>query len=225
MQARIGKKTGIWLSLLIALGLHAIILFLPISRQMPLAEDLATRIELHLTTYNPQSRSIPSLQPVPGSSVVSIPEPAAGFSNRFDITERPQLKLTPQVRDLQQDLEAVNEQNRRYLANTILSRQFISEKSAADRLFGKPIEQHNSEPIKEFHYPYRQNMMTMLVPPVPDLPFEYTPGLVRFAYMPGVRGDLQRFWDVMTPEFGWRTKNGTEFKCVWVLIIAACGWK
>jgi len=65
----------------------------------------------------------------------------------------------------------------------------------------------------------------MLEQPLPDMPFAYTPGLVNFDYDPGVKGDLQRFWDVITPEFGWRTNNGTEFKCVWVLVIAACGWK
>jgi hypothetical protein len=78
---------------------------------------------------------------------------------------------------------------------------------------------------KEFHYPVRQNMMTMLDQPVPDLPFAYTPDLIYFAYDPGVKGDLQRMWDAITPEFGWRTDNGTEFKCKWILIIAACGWK
>ena len=65
----------------------------------------------------------------------------------------------------------------------------------------------------------------MLDQPMPDLPFAYTRGLVKFAYDPGLKGDLQRFWDVITPEFGWRTKNGTEFRCIWVLIIGGCGWK
>ena len=225
LQSRIGKKTGIWLSLLIALGLHAIILFLPISRQMPVPADVAAKIELHLTTYSPPPRPQPPLQSVPEPLLENIPEPAALVSNEPLATQRLQLKSTPQVRDLQHDLENMSEQQKRYLTNSILTRQFISEESAADQLFGKPIAQYNFEPVKEFHYPYRQNMMTILDPPEPDLPFEYTPGLIRFAYEPGSRGDLQRFWDVITPEFGWRTKNGTEFKCVWVLIIAACGWK
>jgi hypothetical protein len=68
-------------------------------------------------------------------------------------------------------------------------------------------------------------MIAMLDQPMQKVPFAYTPGLVKFAYAPGVKGDLQRFWDVITPEFGWRTKNGTEFRCVWVLIIGGCGWK
>ena len=36
--------------------------------------------------------------------------------------------------------------------------------------------------------------------------------------------DLQRFWDKLTPEFGWRTKNRTKVQCRWVLVIVACGW-
>ena len=68
-------------------------------------------------------------------------------------------------------------------------------------------------------------MLTMLNRPMQDLPFEYTPGLVHFAYVPGVRGDLQRFWDVITPEFGWRTNNGTEVRCKLLLVVIGCGWK
>jgi hypothetical protein len=65
----------------------------------------------------------------------------------------------------------------------------------------------------------------MLDQPLPDVPFAYTPDLVYFAYEPGVKGDLQRFWDIITPEFGWRTKYGTEVKCGLLLVIIACGWK
>ena len=65
----------------------------------------------------------------------------------------------------------------------------------------------------------------MLDQPLPDLPFAYTHGLVNFAYEPGVKGDLQRFWDVITPEFGWRTKYGTEVKCILILVVAGCAWK
>lgn len=111
------------------------------------------------------------------------------------------------------------------LSATILTRQFISEKPVTEQLFGARLWPDSSEPRREFHYPARPDLLNMLDSPMPDLPFAYTPDLVRFAYDPGVKGDLQRFWDVITPEFGWRTKYGTEVRCKYVLVIVACGWK
>ncbi len=128
-------------------------------------------------------------------------------------------------RNLQPDLNTMSKIERRQLTNTILARQFFTEESAVDQLFGKPLPQHNTEIQKEFHYPLRQNMISMLDQPMPEVPFGYTPDLVYFAYEPGVKGDLQRFWDVITPEFGWRTKYGTEVKCILLLVIVGCGWK
>ena len=127
--------------------------------------------------------------------------------------------------NLQPDLETMNNIERRQLTNTILTRQFFTEESAVDQLFGKPLPQHNTEIQKEFHYTLRQNMISRLDQPLPEVPFAYVSDLVYFAYEPGVKGDLQRFWDVITPEFGWRTKYGTEVKCVLVLVIIGCGWK
>ena len=121
--------------------------------------------------------------------------------------------------------DSMSEKEKSVLTSTILARQYISEESVVDQLFGKPLEQHSGEFQKEFHYPVRPDMLSMLDSPLPDVPFDYTPGLIYFAYEPGVKGDLQRFWDVITPEFGWRTKYGTEVRCVLVLVLIGCGWK
>jgi hypothetical protein len=119
----------------------------------------------------------------------------------------------------------MNTAERTRLTHTILSSQFITEESAADQLFGPAIARYAIETRKDFHYPGKANLVTMLDQPMQELPFEYTPGLIHFAYAPGVKGDLQRFWDVITPEFGMITDHGTEIRCIWALIIAACGWK
>jgi hypothetical protein len=139
------------------------------------------------------------------------------------VEDRPATSLA--ARPLQPELDKMSEPEKRTLTSTILARQFITEESASDRLFGRPLVQDSGELQKDFHYPLRPDLLEMLDQPVPDLPFAYTPGLVYFAYDPGVKGDLQRFWDVITPEFGWRTRYGTEFKCVLVLVIVGCGWK
>lgn len=230
VQIRIGNKTGIWLALAVALGLHTVILLLPITSQKPPTENIRAQIELQLTTFTPPlpAAQVPAQLPEtipPVSLNEPSPEPPIAIVEAQDEVESPVLTTSPQARDLEHNPEKMSEPAKSRLINSILTRQFISEESEADELFGRTLEQRSSEPQKEYHYPVRQNMIAILDRPMQDLPFAYKPGLVNFAYDPGVKGDLQRFWDVITPEFGWRTKNGTEFKCIWVLIIGGCGWK
>jgi hypothetical protein len=233
-QIRTGKKTGIWLALFVALVLHSIILLVPITRQMPPLDDVHEPIELQLTTFHPQPPAVQAPadepdqpHPVPASEAATelMPEPLQNIAEAQPDSDSLLLRTTHRMRVLDRDLEKMSEQQKSRLTNAILSRQFIAEESAADILFGRPYGHRTSELKTGFHYPARQNMIAMLDQPMSELPFEYTPGLIRFAYDPGIKGDLQRFWDVITPEFGWRTKNGTEFKCIWVLVIAGCGWK
>jgi len=229
-KIRTGKSTGIWLALAVALGLHALIMFVPVTRQTAPAEHIGTQIELRLTT----AASPPSVTDPVVSVPVPEPEPEPQKPEPTPIKKivetQPSIKpptLTPisPLRELDHNLERMSEKQRTRLTNSILSSQFITEESATDQLFGKQIRQYASEPRREFHYPDRENMIAMLDQPMSELPFAYTPGLIHFAYDPGFKGELQRFWDVITPEFGWITDNGTEFKCVWILVIGACGWK
>lgn len=235
VRFRSGKKADIWLSLSIVLGLHAIMLFLPIASQIPLDEDLRAPIELQLITFKPQATAPletlpePEVQ-LPASVTELTPEPPKNVVETHAENRPAVITPTPETagleaRQLQPDLDTMSEPEKRHLANTILARQFSTKQSAADQLFGRPLVQQGSEFQSEFHFPHRQDMIAMLDQPMPDVPFAYTPGLVYFAYEPGVKGDLQRFWDVITPEFGWRTKYGTEVRCVWVLVIVGCGWK
>lgn len=239
VRIRTGKKAGIWLALSFALALHAIILFLPVARQMPLVERLRAPIELQLITFSPQPPALlvpepepeilppepapeplPEVQPEPLKNVIESPVEVQSIA-----AEPPPPTAGPVAGGLERDLDSMSETEKRQLTNTILARQFITEESAADQLFGKPLVQNSIELRKEFHFPVRSDMLAMLDQPIPDVPFAYTAGLIYFAYDPGVKGDLQRFWDVITPEFGWRTKYGTEVRCVLVLVIIGCGWK
>lgn len=201
---------------------------------MPPADDIRPPIELQLGNFRPQPPAIQALEeehditpsaPVPKTATEPTPGPPKSTADTEPDVESPLLTANLQVRVSEHELETMNEQQKSRLTNAVLARQFITEESAVDKLFDRPPEQHSSELQKGFHYPVRQDLITLLNQPMSELPFKYTPGLIRFAYDPGVKGDLQRFWDVITPEFGWRTKNGTEFKCIWVLVIAGCGWK
>lgn len=235
IQTRTGKKAGIGLTFLLALALHSLFLWVPITRQMPVVENLRAPIELQLTTFKP--RAIAPLQAEPEPQA-PLPEPepepeSASEPPAIVLVEQPvpaeiepaPLTTSLEKRKLKTDLGTISDIDRRKLTSAVLARQFFTEDSVVDQLFGKPIPQYNTEIQKEFHYPLRENMISMLDKPLPEVPFAYTPDLVYFAYEPGVKGDLQRFWDVITPEFGWRTKYGTEVKCILVLVIIGCGWK
>ena len=235
IKTRTEKNAGIWLTFAFALGLHFILLIVPIANQMPVPENSRASIELQLTTFS--SQPAPPLLPVPEPQE-PLPEPIPELTPEPPkvvleeqtepvpvATEPPALTTSLVERNLPPDLVNMSEPEKRQLTNTILARQFFTEESAVDQLFGKPLMQNSTEIQQGFHYPLKQNMMTMLDQPLPDVPFAYTPDMVYFAYEPGVKGDLQRFWDVITPEFGWRTKYGTEVRCILVLVLVGCGWK
>ena len=236
------RNAGIWLAWTGALGFHMMIFWLPFSGENPDTENSSSPIELQLTRFNTKTvaTTAEQLPETPTADILPehLPEPIqktlpdAAYSVIDEVTETigekiesPVLTSVPREQDTQPDVEGITEMGENQLTSAILMRQFISEESETDSIFGRPIKPGNNDGQKQFHYPVRQSMTSMLDQPLPNIPFAYEEGLIYFAYDPGVKGDIQRFWDVITPEFGWRTKYGTEVKCVWVLVIAACGWK
>jgi len=173
VRIRTGQKTSIWLALIVALCLHGMIIFLPVSRQITTTEHTGTRVELQLTAFVP---SLPEIAPevlIPNPEIEPEPEPVPAkkmVEAQPDIVP-PALAPIPPQRELEHDLENMSEQHITRLTNTILSSQFISEESEADRLFGKSIGQNNPELRREFHYPVQQNMIAMLDQPMSELPF------------------------------------------------------
>jgi len=227
-----GERPGIWLAISVAVALHGIFLLLPIAGEKQPGQDRQRAIEIEFATVEIQASEpapelqVPASEPEPDAlpSPVKNPPENLAASQPVEAPESPVPAITPfQVHE--RDFDQLSEMEKKVLTSTILARQYITEESAADHLFGHSLVQDSSDFQKEFHYPLRKDLIEMLNQPLPDLPFEYTPGLVYFAYDPGLRGGLQRFWDVITPEFGWRTKYGTEVKCALILIIPGCVWK
>jgi len=224
-------QSGIWLAYLIALGLHSLILLLPLSGLKTDSSPALARFELRIIKPEPPpaARDILLTTPEPSPSPAFLPTPEVQEISVPPVKTKPEVVVATRpaatLVPIERDPELMSAAEKRRLTQTILSSQFITEESAADQLFGKPIAWHDIENQAEFHYPQRDNLTTTLSRPMQELPFEYTPGLIYFAYEPGVRGGLQRFWDTITPEFGWITRYGTEVKCKWILIIAGCGWK
>lgn len=237
MKIRTGRKANLWLALVAALCVHIVIILLPVERTHEVSAPADAQIELELIASSepveeepepipptvetePEIETFEEVDPEPVKQVVEqtpMPRPAEPQS--------PELIPVPPIRNPGRSLDALSEPEKSKLTNAILTRQYITEESEADRIFGRPVVQPTPAVQRDFHYPVRQSMISMLDQPLPDVPFAYTPDLVHFAYDPGVRGDLQRFWDVITPEWGFRTKYGTEVRCIWVLIFAGCAWK
>ena len=232
VQSYTAGKPAIWLAITVAVSLHLLLLLLPLASKNPNTQSGARQIDLQLVTYKPEQSvaQAPALTQPPAMEIappVSEPESeSTSLATALEPAASPQVE---QPAPIKRDLQSMTAAEKSILTHTILSSQFITEESSADQLFGKQLESPDDEISANsramgFRIPQRSNLISMLNQPMPALPFEYSPGLVHFAYDPGVRGDLQRFWDVITPEFGWRTNNGTEFKCAWILVIAACGW-
>ena len=229
---RTGEKPGIWLAIAVAITLHGVFLLLPVAQDERPVQDRQRAIEIELTKVatgapEPQTElQAPISEPVPEAPPPPAEHPPEKLaaSQPTEVREPPAVATTPYPVH-ERDFDKLSEVEKRVLTSTILARQYVTEESATDSLFGKPLAQDTSDVHKEFHFPLRKDLIDMLNQPLPDLPFEYTPGLVYFAYDPGWQGDLQRFWDVITPEFGWRTRYGTEVKCALVLVIVGCVWK
>jgi hypothetical protein len=238
-RLRTGKRSGIWLAVGLAIALHGIFLLLPLTRENQPGQDRRRALEVELATAETQqpirvtAEAAPgdaSRQPTGEAAPKALPGPVEETAEAITAlqpldTSEPSAALKPSSRANEHDLDNLSEMEKEVLTSTILARQYITEESVSDRLFGNPLVPDSSDLQKDFHYPLRPDLFEMLDKPLPDLPFSYTPGLVYFAYEPGLKGDLQRFWDVITPEFGWRTRYGTEVKCALIVIIPGCVWK
>lgn len=89
-----------------------------------------------------------------------------------------------------------------------------------DRLYlaGPPPPQ-----IRLLGEPPPGDVMLALQHRLPQLPFGST-GLDLAFYSNGTRGDLERFGDAITQEFGFQTRFGTRVKCVVMVVLLVCSW-
>lgn len=231
------SHTAIWLAFAFALLLHIFFILMPLIKQVEPPRTASTRIEIQVQRYPPPPASDEPVEERAAAARLpaqNLPlQPAKKATAETKATSKNILKsaasATPsqtsrQLAPTLEQQQEISQQRLQNLSPQILSSQFIREKSTTENIFGPALHRDPQPVQKEFHFPHKPNMITMLDKPVSGLPFAYTPGLIEFSYDPGVKGNLQRFWDKITPEFGWRTNYGTKVKCKWVLVIAACGW-
>jgi len=108
------------------------------------------------------------------------------------------------------------------LRTRILASPYLEEEPLAANLFSIRTESNGTESV--FHFRDRPTLDYVLNLSPEQLPFANGPRFEVASYTPGVVGDVQRFFDIVTLEKEWVTKNGTRVKCGWVLIFAGCGW-
>lgn len=89
-----------------------------------------------------------------------------------------------------------------------------------DRLY--PVEPSKPR-IRVLGDPPPGDVMLALQDHLPELPFGSS-GMELAFYSSGFRGDLERFGDAITQEFGFKTRYGTRVKCVAMVVLVVCGW-
>jgi hypothetical protein len=213
---------------LLTLAAHLFLVFLPdLPDRTPVALD-SDMITVRLTNEPgkymavdplPEERPSPSTAPAPSPNPDPAPAPI-----QAEIPSEPATTATPGMVVSRPDPEVPQPVNDALLSRSILASQFLPERKVSEpaifTLSGRPSTTLQAD----FQYPVRKNMYDLMVPTLPDLPFAYTPGFVKFSYEPGFLGEIQRSWDAITPEYEFRTKNGTLVKCKLILIIAGCVW-
>ena len=103
----------------------------------------------------------------------------------------------------------------------VLSSQFDYEKFGQKALFGS-VKQTEDSP--DFYVRQRTSLEMALNQPSLQLPFEDARIYLVDSYDAGFMGGMDKFWDTVSVPFGFTTKNNTRVQCVWVLVIAGCGW-
>lgn len=198
--------------------LHTLLLFSPwlnVDRRLT-----TTRQPIHVQ-FTTTPREVETLEPpslasaipeVAPADPVSQPAPAA-------VAEAPDpdpVQITSQVPDTEivKDIPL--------LRTRILASPYLEEEPLAANLFSMRTESNGTESV--FHFRDRPNMDSVLNLSPEQLPFANGPRFEVVSYTTGVVGDIQRFFDIVTLEKEWVTKNGTRVKCGWVLIFAGCGW-
>jgi hypothetical protein len=201
---RDNRSMGLFFGL--AVALHAALIMVPLSKQMiaTVEEQIAVEIRLIQPAEAPPERPPP--QPAPERRKPEI-------TALEELPSPPEMKSPP--------LEETDQQPPPPSSKRMLSSQFDYERSVRQPIFG-PSDQQVDAP--DFFYRKAPSLDAVLNRPALQLPFEDTRTYLVDYYEDGFMGGMGKFWDNVSVPFGFTTKNNTRVQCVWVLVIAGCGW-
>ena len=219
-RARLGGNGRFYVALGLALAVHAGLFVLPIQKQQARLAKAHGLLSVRLATLSAEdgpghhfpveSETQPPVQS--DRSVPPIPAPPSADTEA--------LSAEPKTRPARVD--AVDTER---VKRSILASQFLPAEQKSPEGFSLQAPENATELRPDFYLPHRASMYEVMMPPLPELPFAHEPGFVQFSYTaPGFLGELQYFFDVITPEFEFKTKHGTRVKCALILVIAGCVW-
>jgi hypothetical protein len=193
------------LFLAVAIALHAALILAPMTKKGIALESERRNVQVQLIAP-PQH----ALQPP--APLVEWREPAVPILEALPAA--PVAEPQPPTRVAVQQTPPVD-------GRRVLSSQFDYENSVQVPLFGS-TEQKEDAP--DFYVRQRPSLEMALNQPSLQLPFEDTRVYLVDSYDDGIMGGIDRFFDRASVPFGFTTKNNTRVQCVWMLVIAGCGW-
>jgi hypothetical protein len=201
------NNRGLRVFLTLAIIVHVAFILVPLTRKMvtPVIESRSVQVQL--------------LAPPRVSEKLPVPEPLVDKREPL----APILEKLPQAPIARPPPPMHESVLRPPLPNSkrVLSSQFDYQNTAQTPFFGS-IEQKEDAP--DFYVRQRTSLEMVLNQPSVQLPFEDTRIYLVDSYDDGIMGGIDRFWDTVSVPFGFTTKNNTRVQCVWVLVIAGCGW-
>ena len=211
MTAWKNNNRGPGFFLALAVVLHAVFILVPVTKKMvkTIAEQRSVEIRL---IASPVARPVERMaQPVP---LVDKQQPGSPVLEELPPVTEPVAVAPPPAPEIVRRPPAVN-------SKRVLSSQFDYENAVHRPMFGTAEQ---NEDVPDFYYRERKSLDMVLNRPSLQLPFEDTRIYLVDSYEPGVMGGIDKFWDKVSVPFGFTTKNNTRVQCVWVLVIAGCGW-
>lgn len=197
---------GAGLFFALAIAVHVALIMVPLTKKVTTGIQELRGLKVRLVTSAKPMQEIPPTKQAPDWRQSDVPV----------LEELPPMpeKVPPRVSETVQQAPSPN-------SKRVLSSQFDYERSIRQPLFGT-AERKADAP--DFHFPQRASLETVLNRPSLQLPFEDTRTYLIDHYEDGLMGGIDKFWDRVSVPFGFTTKNNTRVQCVWVLVIAGCGW-
>lgn len=198
---------GLRVFFILAIVVHAAIILVPLTKKVVIEVQGRSSVQVRLLS---PPRFLE--QPAVVEPLLERREPET--SALEELPPAPATVPQPQVREVAGQTPPVNRAR-------VLSSQFDFENRVDEPIFGS-VEQQEGAP--DFHVRQRTSLEMVLNQPSLQLPFEDTRIYLVDSYDDGIMGGIDRFWDTVSVPFGFTTKNNTRVQCVWVLVIAGCGW-
>lgn len=197
---------GAGLFFALAIAVHVVLIMVPLTKEIGVIVEEQRSVKVRLVSPAKVIKEIPPIKQSPDWREPEVPA-------LEELPARP-VMVPPPVQEVVQQAPARS-------SKRVLSSQFDYERSIQQPLFG-PAEQKADEP--DFYFRQRPTLETVLNQPSLQLPFEDTRIYLVDHYEEGITGKMEKFWDTVSVPFGFTTRNNTRVQCVWVLVIAGCGW-